>query len=73
MSGLLFSGEWTSPSVTGTPPSAYLGFSFTLVGSRAVLYCEGDVYCFDIDKKVSDSVSDAGKLVSPQEIDTCME
>ena len=32
-----------------------------------------DVYCFDIDKKVSDSVSDAGKLVSPQEIDTSME
>ena len=43
------------------------------MGSRAVWYCESDVYCFDIDKKVSDCVSDVGELVSPQEIDTCME
>ena len=42
------------------------GFSFTLMGRRAVLvgigYCVGvgvdDVYCFDIDSKVSDCVSD---------------
>ena len=58
---------------TGTPPLRYSWFSFTLVGSRAVWYCYGDVYCFDIDKKVSDCVSDAGELVSPQEIDMCME
>ena len=36
-------------------------------------YSGSDVYCFDIDKKVSDSVSDAGELVSSQEIDLCME
>ena len=60
------SGEWSTPAVTGHPPPPLSYFSFTLVGSRAVLFaglCDGvarnDVYCLDIDRKVSESVSDA--------------
>ena len=57
---------WSSPAVTGTPPPPlWEGFSFTLMGRRAVLVgthvVDGfyvSVYCFDIDSKVSDCVSD---------------
>ena len=60
---------WNSPAVTGTlPPQLWAGFSFTLMGSRAVLvggvgvvYGDVGVYCFDIDSKVSDCVSDVGE------------
>ena len=62
------SGEWSTPAVTGHPPPPLKGFSFTLVGSRAVLFAgragddyvnHNDVYCLDIDRKVSESVSGA--------------
>ena len=61
------SGEWSTPAVTGHPPPPLRCFSFTLVGSRAVLFAglgddrvdHNDVYCLDIDRKVSESVSDA--------------
>ena len=61
------SGEWSTPAVTGHPPPPLQWFSFTLVGSRAVLFAgsgdddvnHNDVYCLDIDRKVSESVSGA--------------
>ena len=60
------SGEWSTPAVTGHPPPPLKRFSFTLVGSRAVLFAglddsvaRNDVYCLDIDRKVIESVSDA--------------
>ena len=38
------SGMWNSPAVTGTlPPQLWAGFSFTLMGSRAVLIGSGGV------------------------------
>ena len=57
---------WSSPAVTGTPPpQMWSGFSFTLMGSWAVLIGDvGDsvgIHCFDIDSKVSDCVSDFGE------------
>ena len=62
------SGEWSTPAVTGHPPPPLRRFSFTLVGSRAVLFAgnggddgvnHNSVYCLDIDRKVSESVSGA--------------
>ena len=65
------SGEWSSPAVTGTPPPPLQGCSFTLINNNKALQfggyrdgrvCSNDVYCFDIGRNVSDSVSDVAEL-----------
>ena len=62
------SGEWSSPAASGTPPPPLEGFSFTLINKKEALLFGGgrdggqysnDIYCFDIDRNVSDSGSDA--------------
>lgn len=58
------SGEWSSPTVIGTPPPPLYGFSFTRMDEGKVVMFGGynsasdvfsaDVYYFDIVRHVSD-------------------